>query len=77
MGGILLFHNAICMGLDIFCVMVEILAYCASVNELHVLEIEKVYRKYILDMLIDNIMDYWGGNINQNKNFTWFIILQT
>ena len=46
------------MGLDIFCdVVVERLCYCAPMNELHVLEVEKVYWKYILNVLIDGIMD--------------------
>ena len=58
-GRILFFHDAIYMGLDIFCdVVVEILRYCAPMNELHVLDVEKVYRKYILNVPIDNIMDY-------------------
>ena len=48
------------MGLDIFCdVVVEILPYCAPTNEVHVLEIEKVYWKCILNVLIDSIMDHW------------------
>ena len=47
------------MGLDIFCnLVVEILPYCGPTNELHVLEVEKVYWKYIVNVLIDSIMDY-------------------
>ena len=59
------------MALDIFCdVVVEILPYHAPMNKLHVLEIEKVYWKYILNMLIDNVMGHLGKILIKIK-FHW------
>ena len=52
-------------GLDIFSdVMVEVLPYCTPMNELHVLEVEKVYWKYILNVLIDSIMKHLKETIS-------------
>ena len=58
-------YNAIHMGLDIFGdVMVEVLPYCTPMNKLHVLEVEKVYWKYILNVLIHSIMNHLKETIS-------------
>ena len=56
-GWVLFRQDAIHMRLDIFGdVVVKILPYCAPTNESHLLKVEEVYWKYIVNMLIDSIM---------------------